>query len=391
MVVHLHTGQVIPFFWLTRLSCLNRGIFVSWHDGDADCQEPLIVDDDQLTVDLPQRRNTYPSGKDAPFCLMTVFYCQMKFAQALTRVIQCAFGLKTRSYAEILRLDNETENYLRQTLPTCLAVVHRHDPLLTSVRTVTEFFDLKIALLLHRPFITRSHENVRLMQSRRRAVESALRIVNIQKKISSMGAMFFENHWNAKVMVAHGLFLAPVTLALELYTHPDQQQDSILEALIDIRSFYAELSVHFIAAKRLYKIINLLMQKAWEKAGLTLPLGIETLSTTTLRQEFFEYVPRGMIPSLQQFQLLNLYGPRDSVWDNMAESTRSFLPNLHVNNSDSDVPFVEMAGGTMTPGNDFDPESNNSWVFYYHLFADYLAERNRLGCTCEFNRFRSCT
>src|ERR1700738_3457146 len=66
--------RVVTYF---SLSCVNHGIAVSWSDSDADVREPLVVHDDELTPDLAQKRHTYPSGTDAPFCPMTIFFCQL--------------------------------------------------------------------------------------------------------------------------------------------------------------------------------------------------------------------------------------------------------------------------------------------------------------------------
>ena len=83
MVVYIHSRSVCQLLKLTydRLSCINHGIAVSWQDSDADCREPLIVNDDQITADLAEKRHTYPSGTNAPFCGMTIFFCQMNLCQ----------------------------------------------------------------------------------------------------------------------------------------------------------------------------------------------------------------------------------------------------------------------------------------------------------------------
>jgi hypothetical protein len=306
---------VLPNF---RLSCVNHGIAVSWQDSDADCREPVICEDDQLTPDFAEKRHTYPSGTDAPFCAMTIFYCQVNLAKILTHVIQIAFGLKRTNYSKILKLDDEVENFRRNVLPKVLIRESPgYDKNLEPIAMIMRCFYLKAILLLHRPFIGRSHENTQFRWSRDRAVQAALTIVRNSIHLFTSTNILLENHYAANPMLAHGLFPAPIALALDLYTWPDQPDpEPSRQALIDMRRVYLQLSTKFIPMKRLYKILNVLMGKAWEKAGLALPveelpsrLGSLSSSNSTPSPTMGNYDasckkwgPQGLVPtSLQQF------------------------------------------------------------------------------------------
>jgi hypothetical protein len=312
------TGILFSVLANLRLSCVNHGIAVSWQDSDADCREPIICEDDQLTPDFGEKRHTYPSGTDAPFCAMTIFYCQMNLAKILTHVIQIAFGLKRTNYSKILKLDDEVENFRRNVLPKVLIRENPgYDKNLEPIAMIMRCFYLKAILLLHRPFIGRSHENTQFRWSRDRAVQAALTIVRNSINLFTGTNILLENHFAANPMLAHGLFPAPIALALDLYTWPDQPDpEPSRQALIDMRRVYLSLSTKFIPMKRLYKILNVLMGKAWEKAGLTLPveelpsrMGSLSSSNSTPSPTLGNYDmsckkwgPQGLVPtSLQQF------------------------------------------------------------------------------------------
>ena len=144
---------------------------------------------------------------------------------------------------------------------------------LEPISIIMRCFYLKAILLLHRPFIGRSKENPQFKCSRERAVQAALLIVRNSIHLFTSSNVLLENHFAAYPMLAHGLFPAPVALALDLYTYPDQPNpEPNRQALLDMRRVYLQLSTQFVPMKRLYKILNVLMGKAWEKAGLILPV-----------------------------------------------------------------------------------------------------------------------
>jgi len=130
-------------------------------------------------------------------------------------------------------------------------------------------------------------------------------------------------------MLAHGLFPAPVALALDLYTYPDQPHpEPSRQVLLDMRRAYLQLSTQFVPMKRLYKILNVLMGKAWEKAGLILP--VEELSsrmasfsstqstpspTVANYDNGLNWGPQGVVPtSLQQFFPTHPYSNGNFDW-----------------------------------------------------------------------------
>ena len=332
-MVYIHSRSVRPHYDNPndRLSCINHGIAVSWQDSDADCREPLIVNDDQLTPDLAEKRHTYPSGTDAPFCAMTIFFCQLNLSKILTHVIQIAFGLKRTNYSKILKLDEEVESFRRNILPRVLVPDSPgFDKNLEPISMIMRCFYLKAILLLHRPFIGRSKENPQFNWSRERAVQAALLIVRNSIHLFTSANILLENHFAAYPMLAHGLFPAPVALALDLYTYPDQPNpEPTRQALLEMRRVYLRLSTDFVPMKRLFKIVNVLMGKAWEKAGLTLPtedlanrMGSfsSTQSTPSPIMPNYDancqkWGPQGVVPtSMQQFLPTNVYGNGLDQW-----------------------------------------------------------------------------
>ena len=384
-----------------RLSCINHGIAVSWQDSDADVREPLIVNDDQLTPDLAERRHTYPSGTDAPFCGMTIFFCQMNLAKILTHVIQIAFGLKRVNYSKILKLDEEVENLRRNILPKVLIPDSpSFDIKLEPVAMIMRCFYLKSILLLHRPFIGRAQENQQFKQSRERAVQAALLIVRNTIHLFTNANPLLENHFAAYPMLAHGLFPAPVALALDLYINHDQPNpEPSRQALLDMLRVYLQLSTQFIQVKRLYKIVNILMGKAWEKAGLTLPIEDtasrmgsysstqSTPSPTVSNFEGQKWGPQGVVPTLMQQFLptepyirgnydlmaqqglmnVNMMTKSPLAWDNDASPFPLFA---------SDMSSSQFSSSTPQFPEGIDIENNIAWVCSIAFESDIRIKLN---------------
>jgi hypothetical protein len=369
---------------------------VSWQDSDADCREPLIVNDDQLTPDLAEKRHTYPSGTNAPFCGMTIFFCQMNLAKILTHIIQIVFGLKRTNYSKIMKLDEEVEAFRRNTLPKVLTPDSpSFNPNFEVISIIMGCFYLKAILLLHRPFIGRSRENPEFKRSRERAVHAAILIVRNSIHLFTSTNGLLENHFAAYPMLAHGLLPAPVALALDLYTYPDQPDPQpTRQALLDMRRVYLQLSTQFSQIKRLYKIVNILMGKAWEKAGLTLPVEemssrmgsfSSTQSTPSpiignYDNNYQKWGPQGVVPtSLQQFLPTDPYtdgslgwtAPQGVVLGNVMPMGVASNPAAWDSNTPSTFPLF----GSDTPSSGYsatpqfpegvDVENNLAWVFCF--------------------------
>jgi len=262
---------------------------------------------------------------------MTIFFCQLNLSKILTHVIQIAFGLKRTNYSKILKLDEEVESFRRNILPRVLVPDSPgFDKNLEPISMIMRCFYLKAILLLHRPFIGRSKENPQFNWSRERAVQAALLIVRNSIHLFTSANILLENHFAAYPMLAHGLFPAPVALALDLYTYPDQPNpEPTRQALLEMRRVYLRLSTDFVPMKRLFKIVNVLMGKAWEKAGLTLPtedlanrMGSfsSTQSTPSPIMPNYDancqkWGPQGVVPtSMQQFLPTNVYGNGLDQW-----------------------------------------------------------------------------
>jgi len=198
---------------------------------------------------------------------MTLFYCQMNIAKVLTEVLDVVFGLHKTSHSRILDLDQHVENYLQNVVPKALRPSQPgFDPNLEPLLLVMRSFYMRTILFLHRPFVGRSHERPQFKSSRDRAVTAALAIIENQVRASSTINILFENHWAIKPMIAHSLFSATITLALDLYTYPIQSSpEPLLTALLSIRSHYFDLTKQFPSSHRLYTITTLLIRKVWTK------------------------------------------------------------------------------------------------------------------------------
>jgi hypothetical protein len=372
---------------------------VSWQDADSDCREPLIVTDDQLTSDLAEKRHTFPNGTDAPWCLMTGFYSQVKLAQILTHVIQIAFGLQPTNYAKIMKLDAEVETFRREIFPKVLSPESpTYDPKLEPISIVMQSFYHKTILLLHRPFIGRAHENPQFKWSRDRAVAAALVMVEYSITLFTKSNFLVDSTYAAKPMLAHGLFPAPIALALDLYTWPDQPNpETSRQALLEIRHVYHCLSVQFVLMKKLYKILNVVMGKAWEKAGLHLPaddilLGSLSASSTStpspINPPSFDpqtFNPQGVVPtSFQFFNPVSAFAqpaPFSQTQDWTAQMPQSNLV-AEPHTWDPNISLVGTEPGyssTSQAGERYDPEATTTWV---DSRSEGLTRRTRMNGIC---------
>ena len=277
---------------------------LSWKDCDADCQEPTIVDDDELTANFAEIRHEFPSGTDASFCSMTLFYCQMNIAKLIARVIEMAFSIQKTSYSKILELDHEVERCLQEVFVRVLRCGGPgFDRNLEPISDIMRCFYLKIILLLHRPFIGQSTKGIQFQKSRDRAISTALLIIRSQVKINSTSNFLFDNTWAVKPMIAQSLFPASVVLALDLYTYPDQSNsEEIIQALRDFRYSFFELSKEFPSMEKLYSILNILMAKTWEKLRLNQEPDLEPFASApyapTEATFFFPSASTSQNPSL---------------------------------------------------------------------------------------------
>ena len=362
-----------------------------------DCREPLIVNDEQVTPEIVETRHTFPSGTDAPFCEMTLFFCQLSLAKILTHIIQVAFGLRRINYSKILKLDEEIEVFRQKVRPRVLVPDSRgYDKVLEPISMITRCFSLKAILLLHRPFIGRSKENEQFKWSRDRAVQAALLIARNSIHLFTHSNVVLENHYAAYPMLAHGLFPAPVALALDLYTYPDQPNpEPARQALLDIRRAYLSLCSQFSAMKRIYKIINVLMGKAWEKQGLTLPKedasGIGSFSSISTPspvvpnfEEAQKWGPQGVVPtSMQQFLPT---GSFQSGYDYNTQQPSSvhLMPASATNAATWDTNFplygsdMNSALFSATPqfSGSVDMENNVAYVYNLSYWANCRIKRN---------------
>jgi hypothetical protein len=391
--IHSRQVQPSPTFSKSRLSCINHGISVSFQDSDADCRDPLVIDDDQLTPELAKNRHKYESGTDVPFCGMTLFFCQMNLAKILTHVIQIAFGLKRTNYSQIIKLDEEVDHFHKYVFPKIFLPDHpSFNTTLEPLSLIMQCFILKTRLLLHRPFIGRSHENPQFKWSRDRAVDAALCIIQKSIQLFSTPNIILESHYSAYPMLSHGLFPAPVAIALDLYTFPNQPNaEASRQALLDMRRAYLQLAVDFVQVKRLYKILGILMQKAWEKAGLPLPVeqppsrlgSVSSHSTPSPIMANWEsgnkpWGSQGVVPlSFQQFLPAESYSGNVNWTSTQASVQGNLMTGAGAGNSLNPYPWeggsgnsnmfpLFPEGSSFTPNTqlneNFDMENNVNWV-----------------------------
>ncbi|KAK6346123.1 hypothetical protein TWF730_010454 [Orbilia blumenaviensis] len=229
-----HLGKFTPFeaemrrrtwFWVSTFDLLfsfQYGMPGIIHDEQCDTESPSNYADedfDEDTVVMP------PPRPQTEFTNM-LYYChKIKMMSVFRRVIGQALALRQPDYEQILKLDKELDEVHGNISPVlrmdgsireCSFADASH---MILHRMVLELTYHKCVCVLHRMYLTFERDNPKYEYSRKRARESALRILDLQSDAydeSQPGGRLWDEKWMVSSLTLHDFLLASMILCLDL-------------------------------------------------------------------------------------------------------------------------------------------------------------------------------
>ncbi|KAK6511278.1 hypothetical protein TWF481_000199 [Arthrobotrys musiformis] len=229
-----HLGKFTPFeaemrrrtwFWVSTFDLVfsfQYGMPGIIHDEQCDTEAPGNYGDedfDEDTVIMP------PPRPPTEFTNM-LYYChKIRMTSVFRRVIGQALALRQPDYEKIMELDRELDE-VHNGIPTVLRLngsiresSFADASYMILHRMVLELTYHKCLCVLHRMYLTFEKENPKYAYSRRRAMESALRILDIQSDAydeSQPGGRLWDERWMVSSLTLHDFLLASMILCLDL-------------------------------------------------------------------------------------------------------------------------------------------------------------------------------
>jgi len=186
---------------------------------DTDTQYPSNLYDeefDESTAVLPDSR---PSSEFTP---TTYMIAKATLTKTLSQILDLNSELSTTSYDEVMRLDGElAETYT--TMPSILRTsddTQSVEPALMHMRYSIAMLYHKTMCTLHREYITKAREDDRYRDSRRRCIDSAVKLLQYQ------AAMHYEGRaggrlpglaWFDASIASSDFLLAATIVSLDLW------------------------------------------------------------------------------------------------------------------------------------------------------------------------------
>ncbi|KAF3922859.1 hypothetical protein AA313_de0202421 [Arthrobotrys entomopaga] len=213
------------WFWVSTFDLIfsfQYGMPSIIHDEQCDTEPPGNYHDedfDEDTVVMP------PPHPPTEFTNM-LYYChKIKVTTVFRKVIRQALALKLPDYGEVLQLDKELDDIhdqvppimrMRSSIRDC-----RPDDESNIIlhRIVLELTYHKCLCVLHRTYLTFDKTNPRYEYSRKRARESAMRILDIQSDAydeSQPGGRLWDERWMISSLTLHDFLLASMILCLDI-------------------------------------------------------------------------------------------------------------------------------------------------------------------------------
>ncbi|KAK6331867.1 hypothetical protein TWF718_002406 [Orbilia javanica] len=229
-----HLGKFTPFeaemrrrtwFWVSTFDLVfsfQYGMPGIIHDEQCDTEPPgnyCDEDFDEDTVVMP------PPRPPTEFTNM-LYYChKIKMTSVFRRVVGQALALRQPDYDQVLKLDKELDEVHRG-IPAILRLnksiresSFADASYMILHRMVLELTYHKCVCVLHRMYLTFEKENPKFEYSRKRARESALRILDIQSDAydeSQPGGRLWDERWMVTSLTVHDFLLASMIMCLDL-------------------------------------------------------------------------------------------------------------------------------------------------------------------------------
>ncbi|KAI1488879.1 fungal-specific transcription factor domain-containing protein [Biscogniauxia mediterranea] len=205
---------------------------------------PPIVRDDECDTESPS--NLYDSDFDENVMTLppprpptepttTLYLCyKSRLCRLLRRVIRFALSIHPPSYIDVIKLDDEIQEYHSQ-VPAPLQIRPIRSYSFTDQtfdimhRLMLELMYLKSLCVLHRPYLNREKDNPRYDRSRNTCREAALRILDLHAEYeeeSRPGGRLYEDKYMLSALTLHDFLIASMILCLDLTENlPSSQID----------------------------------------------------------------------------------------------------------------------------------------------------------------------
>ncbi|KAI5927388.1 fungal-specific transcription factor domain-containing protein [Camillea tinctor] len=205
---------------------------------------PPIVRDDECDTESPS--NLYDSDFDENVMALppprpptepttTLYLCyKSRLCRLLRRVIRFALSIHPPSYEDVIKLDDEIQQYHSQ-VPSSLQIRPIRSYSFTDQtfdimhRLMLELMYLKSLCVLHRPYLNREKDNPRYDRSRNTCREAALRILDLHAEYeqeSRPGGRLYEDKYMLSALTLHDFLIASMILCLDLTENlPSSQAD----------------------------------------------------------------------------------------------------------------------------------------------------------------------
>lgn len=200
----------------------------------------------------------------------TYSVCKFQISLIIRRIISSLFGLQPPSYESIMKIDSEIrERY--DSFPEKIKWVRgvRDGNRTLSIQRIgLKVIESHALVILHRPFLYRSFQNPRYIQSREKCVEAAHQVLELFHEYRD-NMEYAEYSWYTLGML-HA-FHAGTIVGLRCYLEPLSCTDQDWIAIEKVRAEFAKVAQGHVSAKlgeKAVTVFGILVKKALERKAI---------------------------------------------------------------------------------------------------------------------------
>ena len=201
------------FSFQLGLQCMIR-------TGDYDTELPHNVYDEEFKEDSTKIPESRPISEITEISYMIA---KARISFAFAKVVEHLQAVKSSTYEDVERLDNELEGARRQ-IPPLLRMQSMHDSKMDPGALVMQRINLavlynKAQCVLHRKFLCRARENSRYANSRNQCVDASLELLRLQRLMhdeAGPGKKLYRMTIFASSLSTYDFLLAAVLVSLDM-------------------------------------------------------------------------------------------------------------------------------------------------------------------------------
>lgn len=209
------------------------GMPPSIQEDECDTESPGNLFD----IDFDEHTMVLPPPRPATEATSVLYLCyKSKLCRMLRRVIRLMSSIRTASYEEVMRIQDDLQHYHDQ-IPPPLRIRpvqsysfadQSHDII---HRLQLEMMYLKSLCVLHRKYLNTEKDDPRYDMSRKTCVEAALQIFNLHAEYeeeSRPGGRLYEDKYMLSSLSTHDFLIASMIICLDLTENtPTTQEDRL--------------------------------------------------------------------------------------------------------------------------------------------------------------------